>query len=100
MTGSLLTSKSTSNTPNPLSGLSSKGIKLSRRIKDFDDNSSERQLARSEDASSGDMHYESHAERGGHNETTISKVEAGNADASRTFGIQIKNETNVCYENV
>lgn len=106
MSGSIFGSKSNSTGPNPLSGLtSSKGIKLrdTTRTKELDDNSSERQLAEPEDGLSGDMYFESLAERGGHNNTIISsvdKVPNSNADPSRTHGIQVKNETNVYYESI
>jgi hypothetical protein len=106
MSGSLLSSKSNSTSPNPLSGLtSSKGIKLrnTTRTNALDDNSSERQLAEPEDGLSGDTYFESYAERGGHNNTVISCVDKGsnnNADTSRTCGIQVKNETNVYYESI
>lgn len=106
MSGSILGSKSNSTGPNPLSGLtSSKGIKLrnTSKSKELDDNSSERQLAEPEDRSPSDMYFESYAERGGHNNTTVSRVDKvpnDDSNTSRTYGIQVKNETNVYYENI
>jgi hypothetical protein len=106
MSGSILGSKSNPSNPNPLSGLtSSKGIKLRNptRTNPLDDNSSERQLADPEDGLSGDTYFESYAERGGHNNTVITRVDKGpnnNDDTSRTCGIQVKNETNVYYETI
>ncbi|CAN9306845.1 unnamed protein product [Alternaria alternata] len=107
LSGSILGSKSHSTGPNPLSDFSGKGIKLrnSHRTKELDDNSSERQLAQHEDGSSGrgDMYYESYAERGGYNKTVVSRVDEvpdGNANAPGTYGIQVRNETNVRYESI
>ncbi|KAH7074047.1 hypothetical protein FB567DRAFT_188135 [Paraphoma chrysanthemicola] len=106
LSGSTLGTKSTSTGPNALSYLtSSKGIKLrtTSRTKDLDDNSSERQFAQTEDGSSGKTYFETYAERGGHNNTTIScdvKGNDSNDDNSRTYGIQVKNETDVRYESI
>lgn len=105
ISGSILSSKSISTGPNALSNLtSSKGIKLRNtiRTRELDDNSSERQLAESEDGRSGDRYYDTYAERGGHTNTTITsfnKAPDRDADTSRTYGIQVKNETEVCYES-
>ncbi|KAH7120726.1 hypothetical protein EDB81DRAFT_914525 [Dactylonectria macrodidyma] len=106
ISGSILSSKSNSTGPNPISGLtSSKGIKLSNinRTKEVDDNSSQRQLAELEDGSSGDIDFNSYAERGGHNNTIITscvdEVPNSSANTSRTYGIQVKNETKVYYES-
>ncbi|KAG9191440.1 hypothetical protein G6011_09528 [Alternaria panax] len=105
--GSILGSKSNSTGPNPLSGCSGKGIKLrnTSRTKELDDNSSERQLAQHEDEQSGhgETYYESYAERGGYTNTVITrddKAPHSNTDASRTYGIQVKNETNVRYDSI
>lgn len=106
MSGSILGSRSNPSAPNPLSGLtSSRGIKLrnNTRTKEFDDNSSERQLAEHEEESSGDTYFETYAERGGYNNTVISsadKVPNSNTGSSGTYGIQVKNETNVRYESI
>ncbi|CAN9166963.1 unnamed protein product [Alternaria sp. RS040] len=107
LSGTILGSKSHSTGPNPLSDFSGKGIKLrnSHRTKELDDNSSERQLAQHDDGSSGrgDMYYESYAERGGYNKTVVSRVDEvpdGNANAPGTYGIQVRNETNVRYESI
>ncbi|RSM00240.1 hypothetical protein CDV31_011861 [Fusarium ambrosium] len=104
ISNSILSSKSNSTGPNPISGLtSSKGIKLStiQRTKEMNDNSSQRQLADLEDGSSGDMDFHSYPERGGHNNTIITtNPDAMPSDNSnRTYGIQVKNETKVYYES-
>jgi hypothetical protein len=100
----LLSSKSNSTGPNPISGLtSSKGIKLTNvnRPKEVDDNSSQRQLADLEDGSSGDMDFTAYRERGGHNctVTTCADKSLDSNSNSRTYGIQVKNETKVYYES-
>ncbi|KAL5603747.1 hypothetical protein FOVSG1_006497 [Fusarium oxysporum f. sp. vasinfectum] len=84
---------------------SNKGIKLSdiTQTKEVDDNSSQRQLAKLEDGSSSDMDFNSNAKRGGHNNTIITScvddVPNSNANTSRAYGIQVKNETKVYYES-
>ncbi|KAL2671610.1 hypothetical protein Neosp_014200 [[Neocosmospora] mangrovei] len=104
ISSSILSSKSNSTGPNPISGLtSSRGIKLSNivRTKEMNDNSSQRQLADLEDGSSGEMDFHSYPERGGHNNTIITTGadEVPNNDTNKTYGIQVKNETKVYYES-
>ncbi|KAJ4252476.1 hypothetical protein NW762_011077 [Fusarium torreyae] len=106
ISGSVLSSKSNSTGPNPISGLtSSRGIKLGNitRTKEVDDNSSQRELAELEDGSSGDIDFNSYPDRSGYNNTVITSSVGGvpnrNNDTSRAYGIQVKNETKVYYES-
>ncbi|KAF4341847.1 integral membrane protein [Fusarium beomiforme] len=108
ISSSILSSKSNSTGPNPISGLtSSRGIKLTNvtRTKEIDDNSSQRQLAELEDGSSDDMNFHGYTERGGTraNHNTVITSCADERPNSHTHnpslqGIQVKNETRVYYE--
>ncbi|RBR06895.1 hypothetical protein FVER53590_11209 [Fusarium verticillioides] len=105
ISSSILSSKSNSSAPNPISGLtSSRGIKLTNvtRTKEIDDNSSQRQLAELEDGSSDDMNFHGYQERvAGHNTVITSCAdERPNSHAHNTSvqGIQVKNETRIYYE--
>ena len=100
-------SKTGSTDPSSFSGFTgSKGIKLRNtpRTKEIDDDSSQRELAQPERRTSGDMDFESYPERAGNHNTVITscadEVPNGNRDAGRNHGIQVKNETNVYYEQI
>ncbi|KAG5756968.1 hypothetical protein H9Q72_006984 [Fusarium xylarioides] len=105
ISSSILSSKSNSSAPNPISGLtSSRGIKLTNvtRTKEIDDNSSQRQLAELEDGSSDDMNFHGYQERVPNHNTVITSCadERPNSHAhnSSVQGIQVKNETRIYYE--
>ncbi|KNG51835.1 integral membrane protein [Stemphylium lycopersici] len=84
----------------------SKGIKLRNtpRTKEIEDDSSQRELAQPEHRTSGNMDFQSYPERAVNHNTVITscadETPNGNHDTGKNNGIQVKNETNVYYEQI